>query len=28
VIRIRSAEDPTPAWQGYAAAMREADGPA
>jgi len=23
VIRIRSAEDPTPAWQGYAAAMRE-----
>jgi hypothetical protein len=25
VIRIRTAEDPTPAWQGYAAAMRAAD---
>ncbi|MBL8946770.1 MAG: L,D-transpeptidase [Myxococcales bacterium] len=28
VIRIRSAEDPTPAWQGYAATMRGGDGPA
>jgi len=26
VIRIRSAEDPSPAWQGYAAAMRDDDG--